>query len=42
MEAAYAGLLRRMQARGWAPPRARVKTNKAALVWLLVKQSLLG
>jgi len=42
MEAAYAGLLRRMQARGWAPPRRPVKTNKAALVWLLLRQSLVG
>jgi phytoene synthase len=42
MEAAYAGLLRRMQARGWAPPRTRVRTNKAALLWLLVRQGLFG
>jgi phytoene synthase len=42
MEAAYGGVLRRLQARGWAPPRTRVKTNKAALVWLLIKQGLFG
>jgi phytoene synthase len=42
MEAAYAGLLRRMQARGWTPPRTRVRTNKVALLWLLVRQGLFG
>jgi phytoene synthase len=42
MEAAYGGVLRRLQARGWGPPRTRVKTNKAALVWLLIKQGLFG
>jgi phytoene synthase len=42
MEAAYAGLLRQMQARGWAPPRTRAKVNKAALLWLLLKQGLFG
>jgi presqualene diphosphate synthase len=42
MEAAYAGLLRQMQARGWAPPRTRVKVKKAALIWLLLTQGLFG
>ena len=42
MEAAYAGLLKQMQARGWAPPRKRVKVRKAALVWLLLRQGLFG
>jgi phytoene synthase len=42
MEAAYGGVLKRLLARGWAPPRTRVRTNKAALVWLLVKQGLFG
>jgi presqualene diphosphate synthase len=42
MEAAYAGLLRRMQVRGWAPPRTRVRVKKAALVWLLLTQGLFG
>jgi len=42
MEAAYGDVLRRMQARGWKPPRTRIKTNKAAMVWLLIKQGLFG
>jgi phytoene synthase len=42
MSAAYSDVLRRMQARGWAPPRTRVKTNKAAMLWLLVRQGLFG
>ena len=42
MEAAYGDVLRRMQARGWAPPRTRIRTNKAALLWLLVRQGLFG
>jgi phytoene synthase len=42
MEAAYAALLKQMQARGWAPPRKRVKVRKAALVWLLLRQGLFG
>jgi phytoene synthase len=42
MSAAYADVLRRMQARGWTPPRTRVKTNKAAMLWLLVRQGLFG
>ena len=42
MEAAYAGLLKQMQARGWAPPRKRVKVRKAALVWLLLRRGLFG
>lgn len=32
MECAYARLLRRMIQTGWAPPRKRVRTNKALLV----------
>jgi phytoene synthase len=42
MEAAYAGLLRQMQVRGWAPPRTRVRVKKAALIWLLLTQGLFG
>jgi phytoene synthase len=40
MAAAYAGLLSRMQKRGWSPPRTRVRVNKAALIWLLVREGL--
>lgn len=40
MEAAYSRLLRRMEAAGWAPPRAPVRHNKLALLgtflWLRV------
>lgn len=42
MAAAYAGLLTRLEARGWAAPRKPVKVRKAALIWLLVRQGLLG
>ncbi|WP_293379975.1 presqualene diphosphate synthase HpnD [Phenylobacterium sp.] len=42
MEAAYAGLLKQMQARGWAAPRTQVKVKKAALIWLLLTQGLFG
>jgi squalene synthase HpnD len=40
MAAAYAGLLTRMQRRGWAPPRTRVRVNKVALMWRLLRESL--
>jgi presqualene diphosphate synthase len=40
MAVAYAGLLSRMQRRGWSPPRTRVRVNKAALIWLLVREGL--
>jgi phytoene synthase len=42
MGAAYAGILKALRARGWAPPRTRVKTSKAAVLWILVRQGLLG
>jgi phytoene synthase len=42
MSAAYSDVLRRMQARGWAPPRTRVRTNKVGLLWLLIRQGLFG
>lgn len=32
MAAVYAPILSRMEAQGWAPPRERIKVNKAALV----------
>lgn len=37
MEAVYSKLLRRMEARGWAPPRAPVKVSKPALLWTLAR-----
>ena len=40
MAAAYAGLLRRMIAAGWAPPRRRVRHNRIALAWTLARLRL--
>ncbi len=37
MAAVYAKTLRRTEAIGWAPPRARVKTNKLALIGTLAR-----
>ena len=42
MEAAYAGVLKELRARGWSPPRRKVKVAKSRLVWLLVRQGLFG
>ena len=42
MAAAYAGVLKGMRRRGWAPPRRRVRVNKAALLWLLAREGLFG
>jgi len=40
MAAAYSELLRRMQKIGWRPPRARVRHNRLALAWTLVRLRL--
>ncbi len=40
MAAAYSELLRRMQQAGWAPPRQRVRHNRLALAWTLVRLRL--
>ena len=37
MEAAYARILARTEAIGWAPPRHRVKVSKAALLWTVAR-----
>ena len=37
MAAAYAKLLARMEAAGWAPPRTRVRVSKPALVWTALR-----
>ncbi len=37
MDAAYSRVLTTMQARGWAAPRVRVRTNKLALLFTLVR-----
>jgi len=42
MSAAYAALLARLEARGWTPPRRRVRVAKAELVWLLLRRGLIG
>jgi phytoene synthase len=40
MEAAYGQLLHRMRKRGWAPPRGRVRHNRLALAWTLLRLRL--
>jgi len=40
MEAAYSELLRRMNKAGWAPPRHRVRHNRLALAWTLIRLRL--
>ena len=40
MEAAYSELLRRMEKAGWAPPRHRVRHNRLALAWTLIRLRL--
>jgi squalene synthase HpnD len=40
MAAAYSELLRRMQRVGWKAPRARVRHNRLALAWTLVRLRL--
>lgn len=42
MAAVYASTLREMRARGWSPPRPPVKVSKSILLWILVRQGLLG
>ena len=40
MAGAYAELLRRMSATGWTPPRVRVRHNRLALLWMLIRLRL--
>ena len=40
MAAAYSELLRRMRQAGWAAPRQRIRHNRLALAWTLVKLRL--
>jgi phytoene synthase len=42
MGAAYGGILKELKARGWNPPRRRVKTSKVRLVLLLIREGLFG
>ncbi|HWK36985.1 presqualene diphosphate synthase HpnD [Sphingomonas sp.] len=40
MAAAYAKVLTRMEAAGWAPPRTRIRVSKLGLLWTVVRLSL--
>jgi squalene synthase HpnD len=40
MGAVYGNLLRQMLAKGWAPPRERVRVRKSTLLWLLLRHAL--
>jgi phytoene synthase len=40
MAAAYAKILRRTEAVGWAPPRTRIRVNKLGLIFTVVRLSL--
>ena len=42
MSAVYRQILARMEAAGWAPPRARVRLGKARLAWIVLTRGLLG
>ena len=40
MAAAYGKILRRMEAQGWAAPRTRIRVNKLALIFTVLRMSL--
>lgn len=42
MSAVYGAILTKMEAAGWAPPRARAKVGKGALLWIVLSRGLLG
>jgi len=42
MAAVYQALLRDMEARGWAPPRQRVRLSKRRLLWIVAQRGVLG
>ncbi len=42
MGAVYGGILKRMEAEGWATPRRRVSLSKPRLFWLLLRHGLLA
>ena len=42
MSAVYGAILSKMEAVGWAPPRARAKIGKAALLWIVLSRGLMG
>jgi presqualene diphosphate synthase len=41
MEKAYQIFLRKLMARGWAPPRAKVRIGKLRLLWIVARYGLL-
>jgi squalene synthase HpnD len=42
MSAVYGAILTKMEAAGWAPPRARAKIGKGALIWIVLTRGLMG
>jgi len=42
MSAVYGEILRRMEAEGWAAPRARVKLARSRLLWIVLTRGLTG
>jgi squalene synthase HpnD len=40
MSAVYGEILRRMEVKGWSPPRERVKLGKTQLIWILIRRGL--
>jgi phytoene synthase len=42
MSAVYAAILSKMELAGWAPPRARAKIGKVALLWIVLSRGLMG
>jgi phytoene synthase len=42
MSAVYEDLLHRLRDTGWAPPRARVRAPKSAVLWIVLRHGLLG
>jgi squalene synthase HpnD len=42
MSAVYGAILTKMETVGWAPPRARAKLGKGALLWIVLSRGLMG
>jgi phytoene synthase len=42
MSAVYGAILSKMEAAGWAPPRARAKIGKVSLLWIVISRGLMG
>ena len=41
MSAVYGAILTKMETVGWAPPRARAKLGKGALLWIVLSRGLM-